>query len=138
MNWDNIIAPDIVKFAALFGIFIYSEETHHTYNDFVNDVISRGGGVYVFADSTLNYGNSFPFNNGIITDDMATHSDKTLLQLMSRAGRPEFLIQRSFMPGNQFLLEFKMLFTMLIILILNPPIFYYVLNWLSIVMLMNN
>lgn len=87
-NWDDVIASDLVKFAALFGIFIYSEESHHTYNDFVIDVISRGSAVYVFADSTLNYGNSFPFNNGIITDDMAIHSDKTLLQLMARAGRP--------------------------------------------------
>ena len=88
VNWDNIIASDMVKFAALFGVFIYSEESHHTYNNFVIDLISRGIGVYVFADATLNYGNSFPFNNGIITNDMASHSDKTLLQLMARAGRP--------------------------------------------------
>ena len=87
-KWDEIIASDMVKFAALFGVFIYSEESHHTYHNYVIDVISRGSAVYVFADSTLNYGNSFPFNNGIITDDMATHSDKTLLQLMARAGRP--------------------------------------------------
>jgi hypothetical protein len=87
-EWDNIVATDVVKFAALFGIFIYSEDSHHTYNDFVVNVISREGAVYVLADSTLNYGNSFPFNNGIITNDMGIHSDKTLLQLMARAGRP--------------------------------------------------
>jgi hypothetical protein len=88
INWDEILVSDFVKFAALFGILIYSENSHHTYNDFVIDIISKGNAIYVFADSTLNYGNSFPFNNGIITNDMASHSDKTLLQLMARAGRP--------------------------------------------------
>lgn len=88
VNWDSIIADDFVKFAGLFGIFIYSEETDSSYNNFVINSISNGMAVYVFADSTLNYGNSFPFNNGIITQDMSVHSDKTLLQLMARAGRP--------------------------------------------------
>ena len=90
VKWDEIVASDFLKLAALFGVFVYSEESHHTYHNFVTEVISRGSGsaIYVFADSTLNYGNSFPFNNGIITNEMATHSDKTLLQLMARAGRP--------------------------------------------------
>jgi len=87
-KWDEIIASDFLKLAALFGVFVYSEESHHTYHDFVSEVISRGSAIYVFADSTLNYGNSFPFNNGIITNEMSNHSDKTLLQLMARAGRP--------------------------------------------------
>jgi hypothetical protein len=88
VKWDEIVASDFLKLAALFGVFVYSEESHHTYHDFVTEIISRGSAIYVFADSTLNYGNSFPFNNGIITNEMATHSDKTLLQLMARAGRP--------------------------------------------------
>ncbi len=87
-NWDNIEAFDHVKFAALFGILIYSEESHHTYNDLIINMISNNMAIYVIADSTLNYGNSFPFNNGIITDGMSIHSDKTLFQLMARAGRP--------------------------------------------------
>lgn len=88
VNWDKIIASDFLKLASLFGVFVYSEESHHTYHVLVSDIISRGTAIYVFADSTLNYGNSFPFNNGIITNEMGTHSDKTLLQLMARAGRP--------------------------------------------------
>ena len=67
-KWDEIVASDFLKLAALFGVFVYSEESHHTYHNFVTEVISRGSAIYVFADSTLNYGNSFPFNNGIITN----------------------------------------------------------------------
>ena len=87
-DWDGIIADDQLKLAALMGIFIYSERTHRTYHNFVMDKIRNNCAVYVFADSTLNYGNSFPFNNGIILSSMASHSSNTLLQLMARAGRP--------------------------------------------------
>ena len=62
VNWDEIQADDLLKIAALFGVFVYSEESHHTYHDFVTEVISKGQAIYVFADSTLNYGNSFPFH----------------------------------------------------------------------------
>jgi hypothetical protein len=105
VKWDEIVASDFLKLAALFGVFVYSEESHHTYHDFVTEVISRGSGsaIYVFADSTLNYGNSFPFNNGIITNEMATHSDKTLLQLMARAGRPGVSHTASIYAGDAIL-----------------------------------
>jgi len=87
-NWDDIIADDIIKFAALFGIFIYSEKSHYTYHDFIIDCIESGKCIYSFSDSSLNFGNSLPFDKGIITKDMALHSSNTLCQLMARAGRP--------------------------------------------------
>ena len=87
-NWDDILVDDIFKFAALFGIVVYSERSSQSYHDLVVDMISTGNCAYVFADSSLNYGNSFPFNNGIILSDMASHSAKTLFQLFARAGRP--------------------------------------------------
>ncbi len=93
-EWNDIVASPFEKLAFMFGIVIFSEFSHRTYHDLVVDLISGGdnkmGGraVYVFVDETFNYGNSFPFNNGIILKDMAHHSAKTLCQLMARAGRP--------------------------------------------------
>ena len=88
VDWDNVFADDLIKFAALFGIVIYSNSMHHTYQDLVVKILNTGRAIYAFADSSFNYGNSFPFNNGIVLDDMANHSSKTLCQLIARAGRP--------------------------------------------------
>ena len=87
IDWGSIVASDQEKFAALFGVYIYSENSHHSYHNFVIDKISKGSAKFVFADSTLNFGNSFPFSYGFILQEMSVETSKTLLQLMARAGR---------------------------------------------------
>ena len=81
-EYDNLL------FALLLGIVVYRKDSNKVYHDEVKNFISTGNCVYVFADSSLNYGNSFPFNNGIVLDEMSHHSSNTLLQLFGRAGRP--------------------------------------------------
>jgi hypothetical protein len=89
VDWNEIQASDFEKLMMLLGVVYYSTNSHHTYHNLVIDIISKGRAIFVFADSSLNYGNSFPFNNGIIMDDMSSmHSFKTFSQLMARAGRP--------------------------------------------------
>lgn len=90
IEWDdvNVGAHPILKFAALFGIFTYSETSNKSYRDFVIERMRNDRCVYVFVDSSFNFGHSFPFNNGIILKNMRAHSAKTLCQLMARAGRP--------------------------------------------------
>ena len=90
INSDNIPETeeyDNLLLMALLGIVIFSKKSNTSYNDMVKNLISNGNCCIIFADSSLNYGNSFPFNNGIILDEMANHSANTLLQLMGRAGR---------------------------------------------------
>ena len=82
------IEYDNLMFMTLLGVVVYRKNSHKAYHDMVIRRMSSGQCVYVFADSSLNYGNSFPFNNGIILDEMSGHSANTLLQLMGRAGRP--------------------------------------------------
>ena len=82
VEYDNLM------FMTLLGVVVYRKNSHKAYHDMVIRRMSSGQCVYVFADSSLNYGNSFPFNNGIILDEMSGHSANTLLQLMGRAGRP--------------------------------------------------
>jgi hypothetical protein len=87
---DNITASeeyDNLLLAAMIGIVVYRKSSNIAYHDMVKKLISDGNCSVVFADSSLNYGNSFPFNNGIILDEMSHHSANTLLQLIGRAGR---------------------------------------------------
>jgi hypothetical protein len=79
---------DNLMFMSLLGVVVYRKDSHSSYHDMVINMMNNSQCIYVFADSSLNYGNSFPFNNGIILDEMSFHSANTLLQLMGRAGRP--------------------------------------------------
>jgi len=104
VNWNEIEASDFEKFMMLLGVVFYSTSSHHTYHNLVVDIISNGRAVFVFTDSSLNYGNSFPFNNGIIMDDMASiHSFKSFSQLMARAGRPGVSDCAIIYAGNKIL-----------------------------------
>ena len=102
-SWNDLIVDDILKMAALCGILIYSENLHPSYFNFVNEQLSNERAIYVFVDSTLNYGNSFPFNNGIILNEMSHHSPKTLCQLMARAGRPGVSDSAMIYAGNEII-----------------------------------
>lgn len=89
VDWDSIDCQDQLKFALWLGYGIYDPYNMSvSYTEKVIDLASQNKLKIIFANEALNYGISFPFNNGFILDDMSLHSAKSICQLFARAGRP--------------------------------------------------
>jgi len=87
LDFDKILCDDDLKIGLMCGIAVFSRKQHETYKDIVVDLLTKNQLRFVFADSSLNYGNSFPFNNGIITNDFNNLSANSIFQVWGRAGR---------------------------------------------------
>ena len=74
------------------GIGIYSTNPKlklpKNYRDYILELASSSQLAFIISDSSISYGTNLPFNNVIITSDLAKiHSINTIFQIMGRAGR---------------------------------------------------
>jgi len=70
------------------GVGIYTASLNSNYVNTVLKLAEEGKLAYLIADSSISYGTNYPINRVFIMDDISdVHSNNTIFQLMSRAGR---------------------------------------------------